>query len=404
MPVPQDADIVLAAVRLGWYVAEARGRNRPDAPHSPGLPVLDRSGHALPLRSERTDPERRVEAQMVLRALALRLGVDSMNGCSPGCWPGWWSSYSGAVDRAARHIAAKIKEHPADPVKDNKVLAEWDHLGELFYKFDAHIQDVLTASSDSQACGYQLGRALAECYWALDPGRINQTAPLSSRSWQFLLGDARCREMSRLLGRLSAYMHPYTAPGIAGNLEIWKRLAANIGAWKQDAAGKTPAGGAAGEWFAGPEGALYQQMRRWYELVILGQDPTTLIKPYKMLRDFRLLWQAVKVFGTELVASALGALALAGLAVALTQPQVKAWLSALLGLAGIAGFSIAGVSGRLKTKALAMLTRLRQDAYTDLVAVSISTCPALPHERPSQTRRAVAQAVRKRSLTPVTPN
>ena len=34
MPLPDDADAVLGALCLGWYLAETRGRNRPDGPNA----------------------------------------------------------------------------------------------------------------------------------------------------------------------------------------------------------------------------------------------------------------------------------------------------------------------------------------------------------------------------------
>ena len=80
--------------------------------------------------------------------------------------------------------------------------------------------------SDTQACGYQLGRGLAECYWALDPGSAE-----GWDSWTFLFDQARCGELSRLAGRLSGYMQPFGAPAITGSLEVWKeRPATHAGA------------------------------------------------------------------------------------------------------------------------------------------------------------------------------
>lgn len=51
MAVPDDAKEVLSALRLGWYFAEMRGRNRPGGPsgNSGGMP--DHDDHPLPLRS-----------------------------------------------------------------------------------------------------------------------------------------------------------------------------------------------------------------------------------------------------------------------------------------------------------------------------------------------------------------
>jgi hypothetical protein len=74
----------------------------------------------------------------------------------------------------------------------------------------------------------------------------------------------------------------------------------------------------------------------------------------------------------------------------------------------------AGFLAKLKNQAQAMVTRLRQDVYTDLVAVAITTVPdmpSLPETRvpllPSKRTRQSAQLVRmarERGITPVTPN
>jgi hypothetical protein len=416
MAAPHDADIVLAAVRLGWFVAEVRGRNAPFLPRVPAPVPPDRAGHALPLRPERTVSEQRIEAQAVLAALTSRLEVGTI---------GWgWRDYPGLLDSKAKRLAEAVGGRGPDAVGgDRAVSARWDALAELIYQFDAHIQDVLTARSDSQACGYLLGRALAECYWALDP-RVTGAAPPAAAgaaatersagtsppapaarplatpppdSWRFLLGPQRCQEISRLLGRLSAYMHEYTAPAMAAGLEIWRSLAEGLGP------GQAAPGGAAA-WWQAPQQALYQQTRRWYELVILRQDPTTLIKPYALLGRWRLFRQAAKLFGSELLFSAVGAGALAGLAVALSQPQVRTWLSPILGVLALTGFSAATLSARLKNKAQALVKRVRQDAYTDLLAVSITICPPPPPGQGRRQRRLVSGALRRRSLTAATPN
>lgn len=75
MAVPRDAATVVAMLRLGWCMAEVRGRNRPDAP--PGAWVdAPRTGHALPLQIERTPAEQRIEAQALLIVLTASLKLD----------------------------------------------------------------------------------------------------------------------------------------------------------------------------------------------------------------------------------------------------------------------------------------------------------------------------------------
>src|SRR5205823_4373259 len=76
MTVPEDAGTVLTAVKLGWLLAEVRGRNRPDAPPGAKAGLPGPPGHALPLRTEETPAEQRIQAQAVLAVLARNLGVD----------------------------------------------------------------------------------------------------------------------------------------------------------------------------------------------------------------------------------------------------------------------------------------------------------------------------------------
>ena len=48
MAVPEDSAEVLSALRLGWYMAEVRGRNRSGGPVPPAKSLPDRQGHVLP--------------------------------------------------------------------------------------------------------------------------------------------------------------------------------------------------------------------------------------------------------------------------------------------------------------------------------------------------------------------
>jgi hypothetical protein len=251
-------------------------------------------------------------------------------------------------------------------------------LAELMWQFDAHVQDRLAALSQTQAIGYQLGRGLAETYWALDT-----TQQDGSASWGFLLGERRCDELSRLTGRLAAYMGEYTAPAIAGSLEVWKAVVT------------TPA------WLGHPaqaDVALYNQIRRWYELVIVGQDATTLIGPAAVIRNYRTVARAVKLFWPQLLATILGVGALVTLLYLVNKGGTEAWAKTLSGVVAAVGLSVAGLTGALKNSAQALLKRLRQDAYTDLVAVAVQTAPPPPD------KQALQRAINRRRLTPVTPN
>jgi hypothetical protein len=61
------------------------------------------------------------------------------------------------------------------------------------------------------------------------------------------------------------------------------------------------------------------------------------------------------------------------------------------------GLSAATVQARLKSTEQGLLTRLRQDAYTDLVAAAIAVAPDKPGA--AHPRRVVSTEVRRRTLT-----
>jgi hypothetical protein len=251
-------------------------------------------------------------------------------------------------------------------------------MAELIWTVDAHLQDRLTAASETQAIAYQLGRGLAETYWALDP----ETAD-GSVSWAFLLGEHRCNELSRLVGRLSAYLSEYTPAAIAGSVEVWKQVV------------KTPA------WLGDRSAArqdLYRQTRRWFELLVLGQDPTTLVRPNAIMKGYRTLARATKIFWPQLVAASIGLGFLVTLLVLVNLGGVASWAKTVSGVLALAGLSLAGITGSLKNSAQAMLKRLRQDSYTELVAIAVQVAPQPPK------RSDIQKAIRRRALTPATPN
>jgi hypothetical protein len=456
-----DADHVLAALRLGWSVAEMRGRNRPDGPSGELIGMPDHVDHPLPLRIERGKTELRIEIQSVVAELARKLQVDD----APD-----GTAFSDALGNQAKLLAHVRAAKAADALRQARDLLEhdraidsalqvltvglaaqravvarrrqaleavqfaqatqhavqleqascageeagaaaleqvislvrqdeleaitavaarqqelaaagrqpWADLAELLWQFDAHAQDRLAALSEGAAIGYQLGRGLADTYWALDT-----TAATGSASWGFLLGERRCGELSRLTGRLAAYMGEYTASAIAGSLEVWKAVVS------------TPA------WFGQTDRAdvaLYSQIRRWYELIILGQDPTTLIGPAAVMRNYRTLGRAFRLFWPELLATVAGLASLVTLLVLVNTSGSAAWAKTLSGILAAVGLSLAGLTGTLKNSAQALLKRLRQDAYTDLVALAVQTAPPPPD------KTALQNAISRRGLTPATPN
>jgi hypothetical protein len=435
MTAPDDAEKVLTAIRLGWAVAEVRGRNRPDAPPGAKAALPGPPSGALPLRVEQTPTELRIEVQALLSVMAgdLRLdrgkdhtdfpkaiddqakrlyqarkatagagiakapgeaGTAGPGGVGPGgaeavggaAVPGVAVADGATPDGAGPVVMIAASETPAPESVPGDPSSEWLSLQELIFKFDQHIQSTLACGADTVACGYQLGRALAEPYWALDPGLPDKTP--SPAAWWFLLGQERGGEMSRLVGRLTGYFHPLTAAAIAGSVQIWKHVAADP-AWRENAVDE-----------------LFLQVRRWYGLVVMKQDPTILVQPYAMVRNFRMMFRALRVFWPEIAGAAVAAAALSGFAVAVGQNHISSFAKSALGFIAIAGFSVAGVMTRLKSQAQVMVTRLRQDVYTDLVAVAITTAPPVPSvpNRPGKQNAKKTAMARERIITPVTPS
>jgi hypothetical protein len=366
MPAPADALDVISALRLGWYMAEVRGRNWPAGPQPTGNELPDRYSYVLPLRVERTAAELRTEAQAILHKLSGDLQVDTVIVNNRE------QSRTAIIDQQACALAAAV------PGTTSAVSA-WNAFAVSMYELDAHAQDTLAAQSDMQGAAYQLGRGLAEAYWALDPGAAS--TPLTPQCWAFLLGEHRCEELTRLVGRLSGYFNPYCPPAVAGTLCLWQSVADDE------------------QWRKGAQDHLYQQLRRWYELLVLGQDPSTLIPPYALLKDWRASSHAVRALWIQLVTAAVSLALVIALIILILNGSANAVLKAIIGVVGIAGLSAATVQARLKTTAQGLLSRFRQDAYTDLVASAIAEAPDKPGSR--KPHRDVIAAVRRRTLTTV---
>ncbi|MGH9170414.1 MAG: hypothetical protein ACRD0Z_06035 [Acidimicrobiales bacterium] len=375
---PPDADQVHAAIRLGWLVGEVRGRSRPGAPTPDEASSIARGGWTLPLGSERSVAERLVEVQQALQAVAAQLQVD-LPYRPPGANPAA-STFGLEMQRLGKLLCAQRKAH------DPRAETTWRQLAKLLYHWDAAMQDRLLATSDHLANGYELGRALAEPYWALDPAapsRVMQggNERLNPVCWEFLLGDDRRDTISLLLGRLSQYFPVLSAPAVAGSVQVWGKVATDA-AWRsaEDSLAK-----------------LYTQTRNWYSLLVASLDPETLLKPYALLRSWRIFKATLRVFAMEAAVGFVGAAATTvfGLLVAYAHHEA-AWTIISAGL-GVTGLSTASLQARLKTTTQSTVARLRQDLSTDLVAEQITVTPTPPKgTRVGATRRS---AIGSRTVT-----
>lgn len=383
---------VVDALRLGWAVAEVRGRHWPQGPRPHATPLPLRPDLVLPLRSQRVGWASRHEAVASLVHLVDRMGLDRDATFEPELraalapWPDESGDPSGTGDTGGTG---------GTTVNDDR----WRPAGTFFLRWDAWFQDELSRRIESLANGYLLGRGLAECYWGLGPEEQWQLDGVTSAvSLPFLLGADRRVELTRMLGRLEpGVAHEMTPPAVAGSLEAWGSVAADPH-WARDPAMRDN---------------LYEQARRWYQLLVLGQDPTTLIRPYARLRHPTNVIRAARIFWPQIALALVSvALVTAYFSVVGSAGDVGAvpvWFSSLLATGGFGAFAAAGLLAKGKSAAQKVVTRLRQDAYTDLVAVSVTTVPPPPapaggnRQRLRLRRHRVESAVRRRSLTPPTP-
>jgi hypothetical protein len=393
---PPDADTVRVALRLGWYLAELRGRYwwQGPRPSSAVLPVDP--PFALPLRPERTPAEAREQACETVVETSRRLEVaDPPEAARSAGGP--FPERLAAVIAPLEADGAQLLS-PGDDVGDDtaKRDAAWGHLAALLHEWDSAIQDRFSARADALANAYLLGRGLAECYWALGPDRPAagsvQEGRTAASAWAFLFGEDRRRELSRLVARVAPTVDPLTPAALAGSIEAWGEVAAEED-WRRADVGRA---------------RLYEQLRRWYELLVLGRDPTTYVKPYAVLRGWRTTLRAVRPFWPQLLLALVSVVAVGALAWFLGTDRGTAALKVLLGLGGVLGLTAATVAGKAKSAGQRLLARLRQDAYSDLVAIAVTSVPDLPAGAgrrwgPTTTDRRLREAVSQRRLTPATP-
>jgi hypothetical protein len=379
---PPDADAVISCVRLGWLVSELRGRNRPDAPADPDRQELERPEHDLPLVTERSDGELRVQAGVIVQALADRLKVDPALPNQPAPPPPPRTRCDDVRD-TAKDLGRARRKAERDPFFELQVSQRWKDLAERIYYLDAGLQDNISGVSETQFGGYQLGRGLADIYWALD----TTAAPDSLSSWEVLFGEERRKPLNRYLGRLASYFDNLTSPAISGALQAWAQVATDAD-WRRDSGGQ-----------------LREQIRRFYALLVTGQDPQSYVQPLALVRHWRTTWKVAKAFRFELLLLVVALGAAAGLGWLLSHGGGSAAGKVVLGLITAVGLPIATIKAQLKNSTQALLKRLKSAAYADLVCEGVTTIPDKPEGTRLQSpkraaEREVRATVRTRALNP----
>ena len=384
-----------ALMRLGWMVAETRGRYRlGDDPRLSTLSV-DRAGGVLPLATERTPAELRIEAEKVLTQVAVEqkldlraladLGIDRTLLASDDVTASAYMSSLGATLAAAR------KNH--DRGREDTVL---EQLGQLFYKWDSTIQDKLAAEAYGRSSAYQLGRGLAETYWSLDPAAQRE----SYYSWHHLLVQ-RFNPLAALLRRSAALLPALTAETLTATLEQWRGVALQFSPVSKRGRA-APALQGKDEERQQASVVLGVQASLWRDLLLSGNSPTALVATDKiwfrarsagpLLRSF-----AGEVFGLLL---GLGLVAAAILLVTVGAPGVpRTLIGTLAGVFGAFGLTSSAVVARAKAVGQGLLQQLRDKLTADAVIAAATYLPVSYSKRAKSVRQS-ASATSDRHLGP----
>ncbi|MGI8572007.1 MAG: hypothetical protein ACR2L9_05175 [Solirubrobacteraceae bacterium] len=338
-----DADSVRSAFRLGWAIAELRGRFRPDLIDHPVPdpgPAIVRPDHELPLANERSAVEQRTEVIVAVKGLSGALGLDlPLDG---GTRPDQLDSFLDA-----------LSAQPAD-------RSAWTGLTDALYAWDRQIQYTLVIRP-GQAAGYQLGRGLAETYWSLHP---NVSDPNDARCWLFLLGQRRQATLTRYVARLVSFLDPLVLPAIRASLESWGEVATDE------------------QWRTEPEARmqLYAQGLLWRDL-IRGErraedlDPVTVSDLLQKFQLIRKLWSA---FWPQLAFGLLGAAVLVAGVVGLVAGSENRSIATAFAVLGVLGVTITSAYARAKANAASVLATIRDAVERDRVGRAATLCPSRP--------------------------
>ena len=399
---PVDADAVSNALRLGWQIAELRGRfwrriNTLD-PVRPQIVALTRE-YALPLEDERTPLERLYETQAIVVALSGQLGLDfpAANLSGQGNDPDHRASTRlmaltkrlshpddagnpSATPAPAAVAAAEPPPAPAPPpvgVVDRGTV--WEDFAAFVFAWDARVQDQLAAVSYSQFSAYQLGRGLAEVSWQLDAGVSAADDP---HGWQFLLGEARLRQLGRLMDGLSSYFGPMTVAAVKNSVQAWGKVASEPGITaRPDAISK-----------------LIEQSHVWRNLLIGGMSAQTLIPDHAEAQKLRGLGLVIKAFWPQLIIGIVGALVLAvGAYLLVTADVTTKEIGAALGVIGSFGITSAALIAKSKESVLQVFSRMRLLYYTDLVSAAAARVPITEKSTRAFAKKANGQRRKEKS-------
>lgn len=370
-PTTVELEQLRGALNLGWSMAELRGRIRYGHVEPPGTVDYQfprEEFHALPIGGEHSLIEQQIATRVAVGLLAERFSLNEplpqRNEAPPD------TIKVLAMDLEQKLEAAEKNSAPVRPdayPPGSEVARAWQAASEAIYYWDEQIQDGLGVSAELLAA-YQLGRGLAEAFWALDPDApepdtkptmASTDSPPHPGSWEFLLGPRRQQMLGAYLATLEGAFAPLTGSAVRGPLTRWCALVSEKQVRSR----------------AEALVALRGQVHNWRDVLLGSRDPISFAKGFGLKLAFR---QAVRVaqtlpLETFLLLGGIALMAAAGYALGSDTTRTGTAVAAsVLGFFGVTG---AGLLARAKAQAAVLSVHLREAFYRDLVESQATVLP-----------------------------
>lgn len=329
------------AIRFGYILTELRGRYLVGDTAPQNVPP----GRVFRLRGERSNQERRVQCESVIRELAERLQV-------AGLRVSYQKEDADQPTHRLRELTGAVTDRP-----DAEAPL---HAIDLFlFAWDEAILDSLTARSLLLSGGYQLGIGFAEIRWAPTTGYQKD-----GDGWYYL-SQSRVDALTRLLNVVSKRFHPLTLHALEASLWAWGQVYEKPELRTRVAADE-----------ALLRAALHRQTDIWHDLLMGEVDAETLLTPEDVMNNLGAAVPIVRHFRWPLVMAAVGGLCLALFAGLLqVNAPVARVVSAVLAVVGLLGVTAGGITARARELATGLFAQLRNAVYADLVAAAATVLP-----------------------------
>jgi hypothetical protein len=356
MPNAVSRDRAIQLMRVGWVVAELRGRALIGTEVDLGRflpPLPTRVSHALPLDQERSQRERLISIRQVFKSLC----ADTSLAVSSNGMVDYQGNEPATTDTSGCDRILELANVVPLRHDDPEWQAKWQAFAEALYKYDERMQDLLSAGAFGESSAYQRGRGLAETSWSLD----SHAAPNSFTSWTYMLGAQRTLALTSLIDRLTPFaITSDIAQAIKGSLAAWQRLVEKPD-WEDDGSAVV---------------RLRQQVELWRDLLLSGADPTAIVPPKATLARMSTIGPLTRLLAPQLVLGSVSTGLLATAAWFLTShPSSAGPLGAIVAALSVVGVTGSTLSAKAKSSANQTVSRIRTALAADLLVEQATILP-----------------------------